>query len=119
MSKCWVSFDDKNTNTKSVQVLGIWEMYYFQMERSLGGKEEGLDKVAEDRLSQFLFILCSETIQQKMGRNAWMLVKKTKAIRRQSFTLKWRLLFLMFSLFLIFISAFLFIFNFLGDLIWG
>ena len=59
MSKCWVSFDYKNTNTKSVQVLGIWEMYYFQMERSLGGKEEGLDKVAVDRRAGFLFILSS------------------------------------------------------------
>ena len=64
-----------NTNTNSVQVLGIiWlqkykykkcpsvgylEMYYFQMERSLGGKEEGLDKVAEDRRARFLFILSS------------------------------------------------------------
>ena len=42
--------------------VGYLGMYYFQMERRLGGKEEGLDKVAEDRLARFLFILCSATI---------------------------------------------------------
>ena len=40
-------------------------MYYFQMKRSLGGKEEGLDKVAVDRRARFLFILSSAPKQQK------------------------------------------------------
>ena len=30
VSKCWVSFDYKNTNTKSVQVLGIWKCITFK-----------------------------------------------------------------------------------------
>ena len=58
--------------------VGYLGMYYFQMERRLGGKEEGLDKVAEDRLARFLFILCSATI----GGENWVPPEKLKKLEK-------------------------------------
>ena len=59
--------------------VGYLGMYYFQMERRLGGKEEGLDKVAEDRLARFLFILCSATI----GGENWVATEKLEKLQKR------------------------------------
>ena len=59
--------------------VGYLGMYYFQMERRLGGKEEGLDKVAEDQLARFLFILCSATI----GGENWVATEKLEKLQKR------------------------------------
>ena len=58
-----------NLHIFAARVWGIGECITFKWKEG-SVERRGLDKAAEDRLARFLFILCSETIQQKMGRNA-------------------------------------------------